>query len=158
MMMQKYHFRYGLSWAVISVVSIVCVCVVFLFVRWFIMERVLSGKTPSLMIGGTTYAIELASTDIERTRGLSHRDGLCSVCGMLFIFDAPDFQSFWMMDMRFPLDIIWISERHVVHIEHRIQADDKRILRPDVKADMVLELNAGAADNLAIGESVVFLR
>ncbi len=50
-------------------------------------------------------------------RGLSGRDPLKPGTGMLFIFDDLSFQSMWMPEMRFPLDIIWLDENlSVVHI------------------------------------------
>ena len=39
---------------------------------------------------------------------------------MLFRFSQAEKYSFWMKDMRFPLDIIWIKNREVVHIEKNI--------------------------------------
>ena len=58
--------------------------------------------------------------------------------------------SFWMKDMRFPLDIIWIKNGEVVHVEKNVLENFSGILSPQVDADSVLEINAGNVDKLDI--------
>ena len=42
--------------------------------------------------------------------------------GMLFIFNYPSKQGFWMKEMMFPLDIIWLDSNYsVIHIEKKLQ-------------------------------------
>jgi uncharacterized membrane protein (UPF0127 family) len=53
--------------------------------------------------------VELATTVIQQAKGLSGRTGLGENDGMLFLFNRPAIQSFWMKDMNFPIDIIWIG-------------------------------------------------
>lgn len=67
-----------------------------------------------LTIGDNTWNVEIASTTTEKALGLSGRDGLGENDGMLFLFDRPGVQNFWMKDMKFPLDMIWISGGQVV--------------------------------------------
>jgi uncharacterized membrane protein (UPF0127 family) len=105
---------------------------------------------------GTTFTLERADTDASRALGLGKRDSLCDTCGMLFVFDAPGNQGFWMKDMRFPLDIIWLMDDQVVHVERRVSPDSKEVYRPSVVANQVLEVGAGMADTLEVGERVVF--
>jgi len=59
---------------------------------------------------GRVVTAEIAKTEEERARGLMFRDRLGENEGMLFIFEEPDFYSFWMKNMKFPIDIIWLSE------------------------------------------------
>ena len=41
---------------------------------------------------------------------------------MLFVFDKPEKHSFWMKDMKFPINIIWLdSHGKVVHIEENLE-------------------------------------
>ncbi|MDD5481966.1 MAG: DUF192 domain-containing protein, partial [Candidatus Shapirobacteria bacterium] len=63
-----------------------------------------------VVIEGVVFDIELAITAQERAQGLSGRKGLCDQCGMLFIFDKPNYHSFWMRDTLIPLDIIWLDQ------------------------------------------------
>ena len=41
--------------------------------------------------------------------------------GMLFVFDKPDNRSMWMLNMQFPIDIIWFDvSGNVTHIEKNV--------------------------------------
>src|SRR5918992_1579604 len=61
---------------------------------------------PTVTIGDASFVVELAVTPQERAQGLSGRPGLAPGTGMLFIFGTEDLYSFWMKDMRFPLDMV----------------------------------------------------
>src|SRR5919112_5199008 len=64
----------------------------------------------------------MAKTNDQQVKGLSVKDHLKENEGMLFVFEQPTRQEFWMKDMRFPIDIIWLdSNGTVVHIEHNLQ-------------------------------------
>jgi hypothetical protein len=90
--------------------------------------------------------VELASTDEQRSRGLMDRDKLSDDAGMLFIFSEEDFYSFWMKNMRIPLDVVWISrEKKVVDITSSVLPCGESCVpfSPGSKAAYVLEVNAG---------------
>lgn len=101
---------------------------------------------------------EVVSNSEKMGTGLGGRRGLCSSCGMLFKFPEAGKYSFWMNDMRFPLDLIWIHQGEVVYIEKNIQPNFAGVLIPTVAADDVLELNAGSVESLGleIGDDVSF--
>lgn len=111
----------------------------------------------AVSIGGQTYVLEIADTDIERARGLSGRDSLCQECGMLFVFEKRGQYAFRMKDMRFPLDIVWILGDTVVFVAREASPNGSYVLGPAVLADKVLEVNAGAVEDLEAGERVRFL-
>jgi hypothetical protein len=74
--------------------------------------------------------------------------------GMLFLL-GPGMHTFWMKDMRFPLDIIWIRDGVAVEIAANMPAPTSSIglpaiHEPLVEADAVLEINAGQAKALGI--------
>ncbi|MDP3954281.1 MAG: DUF192 domain-containing protein [bacterium] len=74
-----------------------------------------------LLIGDTTVRIELAKTAEEKTRGLSGREGISEEDGLLFVYDTDDFYYFWMKDMKFPIDIIWLDKDwRVVYIADNV--------------------------------------
>ncbi len=104
------------------------------------------------------FKVEMAVTDAERMRGLSGRKSLCQKCSMLFIFEKPGNYSFWMKDMLFPLDIIWILDDRIVHIAKDVSPEFKGSIRPENIADKVLEINADLSDKygLEIGDEVKF--
>lgn len=103
-------------------------------------------------IGGERFEVEMAQTDEERSRGLGGRDFLCSHCGMLFVFDMPGRYGFWMKDMRFPVDILWIRDGRVVFVAYAVAPEREDVLQPWMEADQVLEIPAGTAKELGVEE------
>lgn len=103
------------------------------------------------------FTLEIAVTEEERARGLSGRSSLCESCGMLFLFPHEGHYSFWMQGMQLPLDILWLSGERVVHIERNVAADAQDIFTPTEKADRVVEINAGKAQDIEVGEKVQWL-
>ncbi len=111
-------------------------------------------------IGGKKISAEIADTYVERAMGLSGRGKLEDDEGMLFVFDEPDIYGFWMNDMRFAIDIIWIKDGLVVDIWENAQPpSDDHIpsYTPKSKAKYVLEVNSGFVEqnDITIGDSVV---
>src|SRR3989344_1119926 len=113
------------------------------------------GKFSSFSVGTTTIQLEIADTSASRTMGLSGKTHLPSGSGMLFVFDHPDYYTFWMKDMKFPIDIIWIDEnRQIVHIEKEVAPETyPKSFRPSRKSLYVLEVEAGLVreNNISIG-------
>jgi len=64
----------------------------------------------SLKINEIDLYVELADTPEKRAQGLSGKKELNHDRGILFVFDKSDAYSFWMKDMNFPIDIIWLDE------------------------------------------------
>lgn len=60
--------------------------------------------------GKNVFQVELATTPKELQFGLMYRKELADDQGMLFIFERPAIQSFWMKNTYIPLDIIFISD------------------------------------------------
>ncbi len=130
------------------------------FLAWWIvsMSAYESHSFPTrVMIEGRSYDLEIADTPEERERGLGGRANLPRDHAMLFVFPVSEPQGFWMKDMRFPLDIVWLSGETVVHIERNVPVEAGVVFRPAVSADRVIELNAGAASTLLPGEQVSYL-
>lgn len=76
----------------------------------------------TLSIGGIELLVDLATTSEDQSKGLSIKDNMSELNGMLFVFDTLKKHSFWMKDMKFPIDIIWIDENHkIVHIEKKLE-------------------------------------
>lgn len=106
--------------------------------------------------------VDIANTEEKRTRGLSYRKSLDEDRGMLFQFDQEAPHTFWMKDMHFPIDIIWIVRGKVVGIEENVPSPDPATplnelptYSPPEPVDTVLETNAGWAkeQSVAIGDS-----
>lgn len=118
-------------------------------------------KTPKAVINSQTFNLLLAKTDKEKRIGLSEKKSLPENSGMLFVFEKPDYYSFWMKEMQFPIDIIFIKENKIVTIyadlkPPKTQDESLPIYKPAEPADMVLEINSGLAQkyNLKKGDEV----
>ena len=105
-----------------------------------------------------TFNAQVARTDAEKQIGLSETEVLGESDGMLFVFDEPDFYSFWMKDMKFPIDIIYINGDKITTIIKNASpsssAENLVIYQPKEKSDKVFEINAGLADQLNLKEGM----
>lgn len=102
---------------------------------------------------GRSFTVEVADSSAKRELGLGKRDSLPAGQGMYFPFDAAGRWTFWMKDMRFPIDIIWIRDGKVVDIVRSAPVPKSIPLEtfsPIEPADAVLELNAGAAAEIGL--------
>ncbi len=118
-------------------------------------------RRDQLRVGDATFDVELATTMVEQARGLSFRSGMEEGKGMLFLFGSSTIQNFWMKDMNFPLDIIWIASDTVTGFVENAEAEPgvafptKIYSSPD-GVNKVLEVNAGTVrkDNIKVGDPV----
>jgi uncharacterized membrane protein (UPF0127 family) len=108
-----------------------------------------------------TCAVELepVQTPEALTKGLSGRDSLAENKGMLFIFDSPDQQCFWMKDMNFSIDMIFLdANKKVVRTFDNVSPESypNNYCADDVK--YVIEITAGKANGLGIenGQTLKF--
>lgn len=112
--------------------------------------------TTTVTIGDTTIVADIADTPQKRHLGLSGRESLESGRGMLFIFPHSDTYSFWMKDMHFSIDIIWINEKkEVVHVKRNATPNSyPESFQPLKPARYVLETNTGAIQNISNGQVI----
>lgn len=125
------------------------------------------GKTTStLRVGQATIKVEVAQTEQDRRTGLSNRDSLDPGVGMLFVFPDTKIHQFWMKDMRFPLDFIFIRDNVIVDILKNVPNPDLNtasselsIYQPVVPINMLLEVNAGFTERnmVKVGQSIGLL-
>ena len=73
---------------------------------------------------------------------------------MLFVFEERKPHRFWMKDMQFPLDIIWLDNHRIVHINHNAKPatsdDEPDVMTSPVPVNFVLEIAAGRAAKLRL--------
>jgi len=107
-----------------------------------------SSKSNKICIEGKTcFYAEIADTLGERERGLSGKQSLGDDKGMLFIFEEETLPGFWMKDMKFPIDILWIDEnKKIVGIEKNMQAGDFRLSKNMNAEEIAQNLTHGTAD------------
>ena len=108
-----------------------------------------------LRVGGTNINVQIASTFNERQIGLMHRKSMPLNEGMLFVFDYPEMQSFWMHNTYIPLDILYVNEKfEVVTVLKNLPTLNDTPRPSDKPAQYVVELNAGMADKYKLAPGV----
>jgi hypothetical protein len=108
---------------------------------------------------------DVVNTEEERNKGLSGRETIGLNDGMYFIFDEPGVYGFWMKNMKFPIDIVWIAGGRIIGFNENVpvpvdlNAPDSELASylPPEPVDRVLELRAGRARLLraSIGDYVM---
>jgi len=95
---------------------------------------------------------EVPSTDEEKMTGLMYRDSLCDNCGMFY--DYVD-GGFWMKNVNFPIEMIFIYDDQIVDIK-KANAQDETTIYPSVESNGNLEVNDGfcESNNISIGNKV----
>lgn len=116
---------------------------------------------PSLIINNKKFNIDIAKSVEQKEKGLSIYDKLPLNKGMIFVFNTPEYYAFWMKDMKFPIDIIYIRKNKIIDIFKNVPAPKSEnetlpIIKPKETADMVFEINAGLSDkyDFKIGDLV----
>lgn len=112
----------------------------------------------TVRVAGKTFAVKVVDTPETRVRGLSGSDPLAKNRGMLFVFERDGAHAIWMKEMRFSLDIVWISRfGSVVHVEHNVHPDTyPRSFASRKPARYVLEIPAGAGAGIQVGDPIHF--
>ncbi len=120
-------------------------------------------STINLTLGNNTYSIELASSLLEKTKGLGGRTSLCSTCGMLFIYNSEGVYPFWMKDTLIPLDMLWLDSSGKIVAIHTAQPEpgvsdfQLKNYSNSTPAKYVLEINALQSQklNLRVGDTIL---
>jgi uncharacterized membrane protein (UPF0127 family) len=116
-----------------------------------------------LRVGGKNILVQVVKTAKEMQQGLSGRERLAEDQGMLFDFGASQAPSFWMKDMKFGLDFIWVSGGRVAGVTpdvpfpaNNTSDDQLKLYNPPSPVNWVLEVNAGwaMANKIKIGDPV----
>ncbi len=98
-----------------------------------------------IKIAEMEISVEVAKTRDDIVRGLSGRTSLPRGRGMLFIHDKPGLYAYWMKEMKFSIDILWIgSDGQVIDIAENVVPESyPQTFAPSRPARYVLEVPAG---------------
>lgn len=140
-------FNFGKNKKNILLVLAALLVVITLFFFW---QECGGDEKVEIAIKDKVFHVEVVSKRVDLEKGLGGRDGLCLNCGMFFKFSQPGKYAFWMKDMKFPIDIIWINAGEIVHLEKNVPPSLIGTLVSPYDADSVLEINAGTSDELKI--------
>lgn len=114
-----------------------------------------------LRLNDQSLFVQVPTTPQRQAQGLGGRDRLADTWGMMWRYDEPQQVTFWMKDMKFPLDFIWIRGGQVIGLTMNVQppvsaVEELKLIRPPAPVDRVVEVNAGYAHahRIAVGTKV----
>lgn len=112
----------------------------------------LNSDLQTIKIGEKTYLVEVVKTPEARAKGLSGRESLAEDTGMIFFFEEPTMVGFWMKEMLFAIDIVWIDASGVIigAVEEAKPDSFPQIFSPSGPIKYVLELPSGTVSKHGI--------
>jgi uncharacterized protein len=127
----------------------------FLALPYALVSRLSAAELQTLEIasksGVHTFAVEMATTPEEQSRGLMYRKSLPEGQGMLFDFKREQPLTFWMKNTYVSLDMIFIrGDGRILHIAENTEPLSERMVPSGGSARAVLEVVAGTARKLGI--------
>jgi uncharacterized protein len=97
------------------------------------------------------FHVEVADTPSARARGLMFRPRLAEDAGMLFLFEVPEIQSFWMKNTEIPLDMLFLGpDGRVIDLHRNAVPYSTENIVSKVSAQAVLEIPGGTSARLGI--------
>lgn len=125
---------------------------------WLVCSTFLGKNSTTLKLGSAVFTARIATTEAERAKGLSGTRYLAPNQAMLFVFPEPGYWGMWMRDMRYPIDILWISkDNEIVHMEQMVQPSSyPAVFESKQPALYVVELPAASIKTyrIKIGQKV----
>lgn len=136
-----------------TVLIVLALCVGAVFALGFLSSTPKTTKT--MKVAGEDILVYVASDPIQQTKGLSNtKIETLGADGMVFLFKNKEERTFWMKDMNYDLDIVWIANGKVVKMERNIPAphggEPQRMKSMPYVVDTVLELPVGGIDKFGI--------
>jgi len=120
--------------------------------------KTMQGELQFLRQDGSTVVsitIEVADTPEARIKGLMERWSLPELHGMIFIFDYPEMQRFWMHNTPLSLDMIFVDEnRRILNIAESTTPMSKQMYTSRGPAKYVVEVKAGFSKRHGIEEGM----
>jgi len=122
-------------------------------------------KKTQIKIGDKNYEIFVTETDEDKNKGLSVFENIKDTQGMIFEFTEEDFHSFWMKDMKFDIDMIFLDKnKKVIKIFENVTKEtykndkDFQIFMPALKSKYVIEIKSGEVKKnlLKEGDVIIF--
>jgi len=103
--------------------------------------------------GPHSFKVEVAADDQSRETGLMFRKSMAPDAGMLFDFHTPQEVSFWMENTILPLDMLFVrADGTIARVKENAAPYSRENIPSGEPVQLVIELNAGRAQALGIGE------
>ena len=132
------------------------IATIFIFAAGLFLIKKDNDSYKKMKLGDVILKTEIALSADEKQKGLSGRDYLTKNRAMLFVFLQSGSYSFWMKNMKFPIDIIWLDdELKIIGLEKNINPNTfpEKFFPPSL-AKFVLEVNGGWSDENKIKEGM----
>ena len=141
----------------IAILGVGAVCAVAAFALFFVVYDTSEREHRTLCARNASFVVDIADTPELRTKGLSGTPMLKEGAGMLFVFPSPGMYGFWMNDMQYSLDIMWLDSamRVVYALENIAPETFPEVFTNPVPAQYVLEVPAGTMQRYGIQEGDV---
>jgi uncharacterized membrane protein (UPF0127 family) len=108
----------------------------------------------SVNIANQRIMFEVARKPHQLSKGLMYRTSLAADRGMLFVYEPPQPVSFWMRNMKIPLDMVFLRDGRVKLLKVNVPPcpvnSSCPIYETDTAIDQVIELRAGRAAQLGL--------
>lgn len=111
-------------------------------------------KHESVVISGKPFDAYVSDTESLRESGLGGFSGLPQGKAMLFVFQEEGSWGFWMKDMLFPIDMVWVSrDMRIVSFEKNVAPETyPATFFPKALSLYVIELPAGTVEAIGAKE------
>ena len=114
------------------------------------------GYDDVLLAGNVSIPVTIADTPEEQEIGLSNTTNLDQNTGKLFVFNTPGKYGFWMKDMNYPIDLVWIDrDLKIIAVDKDVSPQSyPNIFYPPQEVQYVLEVDAGfsTASGLSVNQ------
>lgn len=112
-------------------------------------------RNETIRLGRAVFNVEVVEKKNDLAIGLSGRRYLSSEQGMLFVMGKESRHSFWMKDMYFPIDIVWLDRNlKVVDITENVSPESyPKTFTPTIPAYYVIEVLSGSVEKWGIKKS-----
>ena len=113
-----------------------------------------------IIINNAVFDVNLSIFTYEKVKGLGKISSIDDNQGMLFYYLNSSVREFWMKDMQFPIDVLWIKDNKIVNISENVPIHiNGEITRMNslYEVDRVLELKANSVskNNIKIGDEII---
>jgi len=131
----------------------ICICIV-------VLVLLLLNLKAEIIINNAVFDVNLSIFNYEKVKGLGKISSIDDNQGMLFYYLNSSVREFWMKDMQFPIDVLWIKDNKIVNISENVPIHiNGEITRMNslYEVDRVLELKANSVskNNIKIGDEII---
>ena len=130
---------------------ILIILAIFILILVFLLIKRQSINKTYVLIDKIYFKAEIAKTDQQKETGLAKYRKIDNDFVMVFPFNDSDYYAFWMKDMKFSIDIIYVRNNKIVDIFSAVpppknENEALTIIRPKNKSDTILEINANLSN------------